>query len=149
MAVFLPTPREGSPFATLLRGSVSWEVTLPSSSPISGPTLATCLTTTKSAVTFSCRWRQSVGKFAEKTDVWAFGVTIWELFTLAKEVPYPQLSDKEVIQNSLKRECRKFPPKPTECPKPMFEMMERCWCLEVKQRATFTELDQTLQDILK
>ena len=50
--------------------------------------------------------------------MWAFGVTMWELFTLAKEVPYPQLSDKEVIHNSLKREYRKFPPRPTGCPKP-------------------------------
>jgi hypothetical protein len=106
----------------------------------------------RSNILMPIRWMATecfYGKFSEKTDVWAFGVTMWELFTLAKEVPYPQLSDKEVIQNSLKRECRKFPPKPTGCPKPVFEMMERCWCLEVKQRATFTELDQTLQDILK
>ena len=106
----------------------------------------------RSNILMPIRWMATecfYGKFSEKTDVWACGVTMWELFTLAKEVPYPQLSDKEVIQNSLKRECRKFPPKPTGCPKPVFEMMERCWCLEVKQRATFTELDQTLQDILK
>ena len=106
----------------------------------------------RSNILMPIRWMATecfYGKFTEKTDVWAFGVTMWELFTLAKEVPYPQLSDKEVIQNSLKREYRKFPPKPTGCPKPVFEMMERCWCLEVKQRATFTELDQTLQDILK
>ncbi|CAI8012536.1 Class II receptor tyrosine kinase, partial [Geodia barretti] len=106
----------------------------------------------RSNILMPIRWMATecfYGKFSEKTDVWAFGVTMWELFTLAKEVPYPQLSDKEVIQNSLKSEYRKFPPRPTGCPKPVFEMMERCWCLEVKQRATFTELDQTLQAILK
>ena len=88
------------------------------------------------------------GKFSEKTDVWAFGVTVWELFTLANEVPYSQLSDEEVIQNSLTRECRKFPSKPAACPKPVYEVMERCWCLEVKHRATFAEIDQTLQELI-
>ena len=88
------------------------------------------------------------GKFSEKTDVWAFGVTVWELFTLANEIPYSQLSDEEVIQNSLTRECRKFPSKPAACPKPVYEVMERCWCLEVKHRATFAEIDQTLQELI-
>ena len=97
----------------------------------------------RSNILMPIRWMATECFYGKFSDVWAFGVTMWELFTLAKD---PQLSDKEVIQNSLKRECRKFPPKPTGCPKPVFEMMERCWCLEVKQRATF---DQTLQDILK
>ena len=106
----------------------------------------------RSNILMPIRWMATecfYGKFSEKTDVWAFGITMWELFTLAREVPYPELSDKEVIQNSLTREYRKFPPKPANCPKPVYELMERCWCMELNQRATFTELDQTLQDILK
>ena len=49
------------------------------------------------------RWMASEcfsGKFSEKSDVWAFGVTLWELFTLAKQLPYPHLSEEEVVHNA-------------------------------------------------
>ena len=42
------------------------------------------------------------GKFSQKSDVWAFGVTTWEIFTLAKEQPYNDMSDKQVVENALK-----------------------------------------------
>lgn len=32
--------------------------------------------------------------------MWAFGVTLWEIFTLCKEQPYSLLSDEQVIENT-------------------------------------------------
>ena len=85
------------------------------------------------------------GKFSEKSDVWAFGVTIWELFTLAKEMPYPHVSDDEVIQNALKRDYRLLPLRSAACPEPLYEVMKQCWILDSKQRATFVDLYKMLQ----
>ena len=85
------------------------------------------------------------GKFCEKSDVWAFGVTMWELFALAKDKPYPHLSDEEVIQNALKRRYHQFPSKSEACPLPVYEIMEKCWIIDMTNRATFQDLHEMLR----
>ena len=87
------------------------------------------------------------GKFSEKSDVWAFGVTMWELFTLARDVPYPHLSDDEVIQNAFKIENRQFPMRPVACPQAVYQIVERCWYNELQQRPNFQELFKILQGL--
>ena len=38
--------------------------------------------------------------------MWAFDVTMWEIFTLAKEQPYNDMSDKQVVEDALKGKNR-------------------------------------------
>ena len=87
------------------------------------------------------------GKFSQKSDVWAFGVTMWEIFTLAKEQPYNDMSDKQVIEDALKGMNRKIPSKPDLCPLEVYEIMRKCWAHNSKQRATFEELFHLLTSI--
>ncbi|KAJ7334453.1 hypothetical protein OS493_014770 [Desmophyllum pertusum] len=50
-------------------------------------------------------WRLNVflqGRFTTASDVWAYGVTLWEILTLAREYPYSELTDEEVIANVQK-----------------------------------------------
>ena len=84
------------------------------------------------------------GKFSQKSDVWAFGVTMWEIFTLAKEQPYDDMSDKQVIEDALKGKNRKIPAKPDMCPVEVYKIMLGCWAHNSKRRATFQELFQLL-----
>ena len=87
------------------------------------------------------------GKFSQKSDVWAFGVTIWEIFTLAKEQPYNDMSDKQVVEDALKGKNRQTLARPYMCPLEVYKIMLECWAHGSKQRATFEELLQLLTSI--
>ena len=87
------------------------------------------------------------GKFSQKSDVWAFGVTMWEIFTLAKEQPYNDMSDKQVVEDALKGKNRKSLARPDMCPLKVFKIMLECWEHNSNQRATFEQLFQLLTSI--
>ena len=87
------------------------------------------------------------GKFSPKSDVWAFGVTMWEIFTLAKEKPYNDMSDKQVVEDSLRGKNRKILAKPNMCLLEVYKIMLECWAHNPEQRATFEQLFQLLTSI--
>ena len=87
------------------------------------------------------------GKFSQKSDVWAFGVTMWEICTLAKEQPYNDLSDKQVVENALKGKNRKTLARPDMCPLKVYKIMLECWEHNSHQRATFEGLFQLLTSV--
>ena len=87
------------------------------------------------------------GKFSQMSDVWAFGVTMWEIFTLAKEQPYNNMSDKQFIEDALRGKNRKILVKPDLCPLKLYKIMLECWEHNSELRATFEELFQLLTSI--
>ena len=87
------------------------------------------------------------GKFSQKSDVWAFGVTTWEIFTFAKEHPYKDMSDKQVVDDAIKGKNRKLLPKPDKCPPKVYDIILKCWAHRPSQRATFEELFELLSSI--
>ena len=90
------------------------------------------------------------GKFSVKTDVWAFGVTLWEIFTLCKEQPYERWTDQEVIRNAIKPskgDKSEVLPNPNICPAEVYQLMVSCWCFEPDERPTFTTICKTLDEL--
>ncbi|XP_008305468.1 discoidin domain-containing receptor 2 isoform X1 [Cynoglossus semilaevis] len=91
-----------------------------------------------------------LGKFTTASDVWAFGVTLWEILNFCKEQPYSQLTDEQVIENTgeffrdQKRQI--YLPQPVLCPDPLYKIMLSCWKRNTKERPSFQEIHQALLD---
>ncbi len=85
------------------------------------------------------------GKFSTKTDVWAFGVTMWEIYTLAKDIPYEDMDDSEVAADASKRDGnRVILEKPKDCPQEVYDIMLMCWKEDPIERATFDKIHSLL-----
>ena len=89
------------------------------------------------------------GKFSQKSDVWAFGVTMWEIYTLATITPYHELNDNDLIQDVLKGPDRQLLRKPEKCPQDVFHVMRSCWRHEPVERGDFSELVFELERLYK
>eukprot|EP00118_Oscarella_pearsei_P024028 m.296774 g.296774 ORF g.296774 m.296774 type:complete len:595 (+) comp40765_c0_seq4:1891-3675(+) len=98
-----------------------------------------------------CRWMavESLRDFifTTQSDVWAFGVTLWEIMTLA-EVPYAGMSSREVA-NEVKKGLRLE--KPLDCLNETYDLMLECWNAEPQERPKFENiilcLEKTLQSL--
>ena len=87
------------------------------------------------------------GKFSIKSDVWAFGVTLWEIFTLAKQQPYNEMADQQVIDSVFKGKKQIIMAKPDYCPDDIYKVMLSCWFHDPSKRANFTDLCNALKEI--
>lgn len=75
-----------------------------------------------------------------KSDVWSFGVLLWEIVTLGA-IPYPAMSKDEVIEQ-LRIGYRMT--KPSFCSDELYAIMWQCWQTDPESRPTFLELGKTL-----
>lgn len=82
--------------------------------------------------------------FTHHSDVWSYGVTLWEIGTLGG-YPYPSVSNSELLPallNGYRLEC------PKNCSKEIYDIMLRCWNHEPDQRPKFEELQNELDTML-
>ena len=77
------------------------------------------------------------GKFSTKTDVWSYGVTLWEMFTLCRQQPYEEISDEDLVYSAQKQQERTHLKRPTLAPDEVFNTMEKCWAYDTSQRPDF------------
>ncbi|CAJ0935134.1 unnamed protein product, partial [Mesorhabditis belari] len=69
-------------------------------------------------------------RFSHQSDIWALGITMWEIFTYG-ETPFSDLSNNEVVALGL---SGVKPAKPQKCPDEIYELMEKCWELDPEKR---------------
>ncbi|XP_059558117.1 epithelial discoidin domain-containing receptor 1 isoform X3 [Myotis daubentonii] len=91
-----------------------------------------------------------MGKFTTASDVWAFGVTLWEVLMLCRAQPFGQLTDEQVIENAgefFRDQGRQvYLSRPPACPLGLYELMLRCWSREPEQRPPFSQLHRFLAE---
>ncbi|KAM8930505.1 macrophage-stimulating protein receptor [Pelodytes ibericus] len=75
-------------------------------------------------------------KFTTKSDVWSFGVLLWELMTRGAP-PYPDVDPYDITRYLFRG--RRLP-QPEYCPDPLFTLMMQCWSPHPEERPSFTEL---------
>ncbi|XP_078132216.1 non-receptor tyrosine-protein kinase TNK1 [Sander vitreus] len=78
-----------------------------------------------------------VGSFSHSSDVWMFGITLWEMFTYCEE-PWFGLSGKQILWR-VEREGERLE-KPPDCPQEMYKVMRKCWACNPADRPSFAQL---------
>ncbi|CAM1306067.1 SYK (predicted) [Pycnogonum litorale] len=81
-------------------------------------------------------------KFSCKSDVWSFGVTLWEALSYG-EKPYQGLVGKEILEMFNRNERLS---QPKDCPAGIYQLMWKCWQINPEERPNFFELKQALHN---
>ncbi|GJQ77521.1 hypothetical protein Trydic_g20910 [Trypoxylus dichotomus] len=82
-------------------------------------------------------------RFSSKSDVWAYGVLMWEVFTCGK-MPYGRLKNSEVVEKVQKGIILE---KPRGCDKEVYEVMKTCWNSLPEKRPSFRSLKEQLVSV--
>uniref|UniRef100_A0A3Q2Y024 Tyrosine kinase, non-receptor, 1 n=1 Tax=Hippocampus comes TaxID=109280 RepID=A0A3Q2Y024_HIPCM len=78
-----------------------------------------------------------VGSFSHASDVWMYGVTLWEMFTYCEE-PWFGLSGRQILWR-VEREGERLE-KPPDSPQELYAVMRKCWACEPAERPDFARL---------
>ncbi|XP_016144279.1 tyrosine-protein kinase Mer isoform X1 [Sinocyclocheilus grahami] len=81
--------------------------------------------------------------FTVKSDVWAFGVTMWEISTRGM-TPYPGVQNHEIYDYLLEGNRLK---QPSDCLDELYDIMFSCWSTDPVDRPDFTQVRKRLESL--
>lgn len=98
---------------------------------------------------FPIKWTAPEGlaynKFSTKSDVWAFGVLLWEIATYGMS-PYPGIDLTDVFH---KLESGYRMERPNGCPPEVYDLMRQCWNWQAQDRPTFKNIHHMLEHMFQ
>ncbi|XP_054445966.1 tyrosine-protein kinase Fer [Pteronotus mesoamericanus] len=85
------------------------------------------------------------GRYSSESDVWSFGILLWETFSLGV-CPYPGMTNQQA-REQVERGYRMSAPQ--HCPEEIFKLMMKCWDYKPENRPKFSDLQKELTVIKK
>ncbi|CAG7824897.1 unnamed protein product [Allacma fusca] len=85
-------------------------------------------------------------KFTLKTDMWAFGVTLWEIFSLGED-PHPGIKWSPDFVAMLEKGYRMD--KPAFATPDMYQVLLRCWYRYPNDRLNFVQMKGRIRDCIE
>ena len=91
--------------------------------------------------------------WSTKSDVWSFGVTLWELYAHCQSQPLSQLTDEQVEENLVhlyRGDCMgRIPARPANkhLSKEVTGIMFQCWKRAPSDRPSFKDLHEMLSKL--
>lgn len=84
-------------------------------------------------------------KFTSASDVWAYGVTLWEMFSYGFQ-PWAALTGHQILEAIDEPNFQRLE-QPDCCPKDYFALMQQCWQHDPLKRPKFSDLISVLPDL--
>ncbi|XP_043213446.1 activated Cdc42 kinase-like isoform X2 [Amphibalanus amphitrite] len=83
-------------------------------------------------------------RFTSSSDVWAYGVTLWEMFSYGFQ-PWAALTGQQILEAIDEPNFQRLE-QPDTCPKDCYNLMLKCWQHDPNKRPNFHELAQLLPE---
>eukprot|EP00105_Crassostrea_gigas_P024926 XP_011445346.1 PREDICTED: tyrosine-protein kinase receptor Tie-1 [Crassostrea gigas] len=85
------------------------------------------------------------GTASEKSDVWSYGITIWEIFSIGA-TPYGDVRSRD-FPKWIKQGNRLSKPEYTD--DLHYEIMKKCWNLKPSGRPSFAEINKEIESLFR
>lgn len=85
------------------------------------------------------------GVYTVQSDVWSYGILLWEIFTLGKS-PYPNIPVDSKFYKMIK--CGYQMSRPDFASPEIYTIMKMCWNLEPSERPNFNQISRLIERLL-